>query len=130
MLDLDYFKKLNDKFSHAIGDKILIMVAQCIRDNSREVDSIARWGGEEFALLLPNTSLEDALALAERLRCAISELDCRALVGELELTGSLGLAQAREGEGAEDLLHRADDVLYRAKDEGRNRVCVACSDNQ
>jgi diguanylate cyclase (GGDEF)-like protein len=130
LLDLDYFKKVNDKFSHAIGDKILIMVAQCIRDNSREVDSIARWGGEEFALLLPNTSLEEALALAERLRCAISKLDCRELVGELTLTGSLGLAQAVEGEGAEELLHRADNALYRAKDEGRNRVCIAPSDHQ
>lgn len=130
LLDLDYFKKVNDKFSHAIGDKVLIMVAQCIRDNSREVDTIARWGGEEFALLLPNTSLQDALALAERLRVAISQLDCGSMLNDFILTGSIGLAQARDHEGAEELLHRADNALYRAKDEGRNRVCVASSDNQ
>ncbi|WP_168171558.1 diguanylate cyclase [Lacimicrobium sp. SS2-24] len=127
LLDLDYFKKVNDKFSHAVGDKILVKVAQCIRDNSREEDRLARWGGEEFALLLPNTDMQDARALAERLRHAISVLDCSALIGNISLTGSIGLAQAHESEETEALLHRADNALYQAKDEGRNRVCEAPS---
>ncbi|GGD59084.1 ligand-binding sensor domain-containing diguanylate cyclase [Lacimicrobium alkaliphilum] len=130
LLDLDFFKRVNDQFSHAIGDKVLTLVAQSIRENSREIDTLARWGGEEFALLLPNTCLEDALALAERLRQSISQLDCRLLLGDFSLTGSLGLAEAKEGENAEALLHRADNALYRAKEEGRNRVCVATTDNR
>ncbi len=124
LIDIDHFKQINDRHSHAAGDTALKAVADCLRQASREIDSVARWGGEEFALLLPGTTLDDASGVAERLRTAIEAIDGDHIAPGLRLTASIGLA-ADTGHGHHDrLVSRADAVLYRAKQEGRNRVRV------
>jgi diguanylate cyclase (GGDEF)-like protein len=117
-LDVDHFKRINDQGGHQLGDTVLREVAQCCRDALRETDLAARIGGEEFALLLPGSDLEQAQQLAERLRRAIAELQLPATV-----TVSIGCAELTLAMASIDaLLARADEALYAAKDAGRNRV--------
>ncbi|MBU0676186.1 MAG: sensor domain-containing diguanylate cyclase [Proteobacteria bacterium] len=115
MLDIDYFKKYNDTHGHAAGDKLLVKVAKAITNSTRITDHPpARYGGEEFLILLPATELEGAMIPMERLRQTIEE--------ELEITISIGLAQYRRGSNRDELVKAADSALYRAKENGRNRV--------
>lgn len=126
MLDVDHFKRINDCYGHAAGDAVLCAVSATLKEHAREVDRVARFGGEEFCLLLPQTLHEGAMLAAERLRQAVSQTSV-AWNGELiKVTISTGLAtsQGRE-EPLSALLHRADEALYRAKAEGRNRVVCA-----
>lgn len=122
--DVDHFKQINDSLGHAAGDEVLCQVAQSCRAALRnEVDWLARFGGEEFLIVLPETGLEAAVAIAERLRQAIAATPVAAGGGEtVPLTASFGAAQYRLGESVQDLLARADERLYQAKTEGRNRV--------
>jgi diguanylate cyclase (GGDEF)-like protein/putative nucleotidyltransferase with HDIG domain len=118
--DLDRFKDVNDRSGHHVGDAALQRVARLLEEGKRHLDTAARVGGEEFALILPDTSYEGAFTLAERLRCAIREEFTRDPVG---LTISLGLATfPHHGETAASLLRAADEALYAAKDSGRNRT--------
>lgn len=120
MIDIDKFKSINDTYGHSAGDRILKICADTMRSQARTEDIVARWGGEEFIILLPYTNLEGAAVVAERIRIALAS-DC--LVGSsIPVTASFGLAELKEGEDTEALLRRADRALYRAKDEGRNRV--------
>ncbi len=124
--DLDDFKRVNDRFGHPIGDELLQSFADALREHVRDIDIPARLGGEEFAVLLPETSLHGACAVAERLQqfLATSPL----LVGksgDIRTTASFGVAQLVEGEPADALLRRADAALYRAKAEGKNQVVAA-----
>ena len=127
MIDIDYFKRVNDTFGHAAGDKVLKTVAETLRVTSRCADMAFRYGGEEFVLLLNKTDLAGARIIAERLRSTIAGLSCIYENSEIPITISIGIAEVREGETRDNLLKRADDALYKAKHSGRNQVQVATS---
>lgn len=126
VFDLDHFKKINDRYGHAAGDRVLQVVAQACNAALRATDTLGRIGGEEFAISLPNTSLDDGCALAERIRLAVSALQV-ALAGRLyvQVTLSLGVVQWQPGiQNLETLLAAADTLLYQAKAQGRNQYCA------
>ncbi len=125
MLDLDHFKRINDEYGHAMGDSSLVATAGLLAQQCRKGDLLARWGGEEFLLLLPQTPLQDALGLAERLRQAIANVTLEHPAGRLELSASLGVASQEQQTDLEQLIKTADARLYAAKHAGRNRVCGA-----
>jgi len=120
VLDLDHFKKINDTYGHMIGDEVLIGLSTLIKNQIRSHDLFARWGGEEFALLLPDTDIEGARVLAENLRKMIEE---HRFSMNISLTCSFGLASLKE-ETDTCLFRQADEALYRAKLNGRNRVVI------
>ena len=123
LLDIDHFKRVNDRYGHASGDRILSGVAAVVLRSLRKYDSAYRYGGEEIAVLLPNTKLEQATKIAERVRTRIQERVFTADNRErLHITVSLGVAQFNEGDDSHSLFGRADKHLYRAKRGGRNRV--------
>ena len=122
-LDVDRFKQINDTHGHGCGDEVLIAVANILARSARDGDVLARWGGEEFILLLPETNLDAAITLAERLRVVISEMRLHCQGKEISFTASFGVAQrTAECESMEAIISIADDFLYQAKREGRNRV--------
>jgi diguanylate cyclase (GGDEF)-like protein len=126
ILDIDHFKRINDRLGHAAGDAVLCAVAQTLQAHAREVDRVARFGGEEFCVLLPHTLHDGALLAAERLREAINQISIPWNDEVITVTISTGVATAdNPEEDLEALLQRADQALYRAKDEGRNRVVAA-----
>jgi diguanylate cyclase (GGDEF)-like protein len=122
MLDLDRFKGINDRFSHAVGDEVLRVVARILRDHTRGVDVVARYGGEEFCLVLVETRKDDAIRLCDRLRELVAGYDWSTIHPDLVVTTSVGLAGIDEVETPDDLLGIADARLYTAKHAGRNRV--------
>ncbi|MGA7800627.1 MAG: GGDEF domain-containing protein [Gammaproteobacteria bacterium] len=126
MVDVDHFKHYNDRHGHLAGDHALIAVANTIRSHLRTGDDAARFGGEEFVVLLPDTPLDDALAIAERLRKAVSRKRIARSNGPSlpPITVSVGVANCADADTAEGLLAAADAALYRAKNAGRNRVCA------
>lgn len=126
LADVDHFKRINDQLGHVTGDRVLTAVARALAEGVRSHDSVGRFGGEEFVVLLPETSLDEAMAVAERLRAAVAALALPDLEG-LEVRMSLGVAEARGvgSAGADPLLAAADDALYRAKRTGRDRVVAA-----
>jgi len=121
LLDLDHFKEYNDRWEdHQMGDAVLRQLAELLQRNTRDADVVARYGGDEFAIILPETTLQQAALQAERIRAAVEEhrfMD--------RFTVSLGVAALKGGERAEELIRRADKALYQAKGEGGNRVCLA-----
>lgn len=121
MVDLDYFKRINDDFGHLKGDEVLRATAQCISGRSREADVAGRWGGEEFVLLLPETDEQASLEVAERIRSAIAEHDYG--VGR-SVTASLGVTTAGARDSLESIQNRVDQALYSAKKNGRNQVVL------
>ena len=125
MMDIDRFKEINDRFSHVVGDNVLRTLATMIRTHCREIDVSARFGGDEFVVCLIGTSLEAAQSTLERLRSFVETHDWAAIKPELVVTVSVGVTQIRPGDDTAGLLARADTAMYRAKAEGRNRVCVA-----
>jgi len=126
MIDLDYFKDVNDTFGHSFGDFVLQRFAQLLKDAVRETDILARYGGEEFALLLPHTSLEGALVVAEKFRKKAEEFVYEDEGHSKRVTASIGVASYRthHPSTASDLVNFADQALYRAKAEGRNQVKI------
>ncbi len=127
MADIDHFKRINDTCGHQQGDVVLKAVAEALTDELREYDLAARFGGEEFALLLPGTELPQATAAAERIRKRVARLKFEGCLKEIGLTISLGVAAGPRQDIREidDLVRLADDALYAAKREGRNRVVIA-----
>lgn len=126
LIDLDHFKRVNDRHGHAAGDRALQAAAQAALSGLRQSDLLARWGGEEFVLMLTDTRLADAPPILERLRQRVAELRLTGDEGApFQLTVSIGYAQQRAGESPANTLQRADSALYRAKHEGRNRVAAA-----
>ena len=123
VLDIDRFKQINDTFGHETGDLILQHFVQRIKELIRNNDILARIGGEEFALLLPNTSIEGARTLAEKIVNEIAVLDLSTVAPELKMTVSIGIAVYRKEISAKTLLREADKHLYEAKHAGRNRFC-------
>ena len=125
MLDLDHFKRINDGYGHLAGDKVLKIIANVLRKRLRPNDFIARFGGEEFVLLMPDSSLSDALAVGEVLRAAIAACPFHFKGEPVTITVSMGVAQLQPSERSELALKRADEALYRAKAAGRNQVQAA-----
>jgi diguanylate cyclase (GGDEF)-like protein len=126
MLDIDHFKTVNDTYGHSTGDAVLREVAHCIGETVRTSDIVFRYGGEEFLILLANTSLSGAMQLAERIRVSMEHR--MHLPGDgvtLKVTASFGVASLEPNESKEHLLTRADKALYQAKGTGRNKVCSA-----
>lgn len=121
MLDIDHFKQINDTHGHDVGDQALICVSRRLREHMRSSDTLGRWGGEEFVVVAPNTDLEQAARLAERLRLVLLENSSQ----EFALTASFGVAVYRHDDTPDSLVKRADQALYRAKDRGRNCVELA-----
>ncbi|SDY54371.1 GGDEF domain-containing protein [Pseudomonas sp. NFIX28] len=122
MLDLDHFKRINDNYGHLAGDKVLKIIAGVLRKRLRGSDFIARFGGEEFVLLIPNTSLPVGMRLVETLRAAIEACPFHFKGERVTITMSIGMSAFKSGERSELVLKRADQALYRAKEAGRNRV--------
>ncbi|ALH99894.1 diguanylate cyclase [Pseudomonas sp. FW306-02-F02-AA] len=125
MLDIDHFKQINDNYGHSAGDDVLKAVATLIKDQLRNVDMVFRFGGEEFLILLSNTSRDAAAMIGERLRYAAQAGEYSADGTLIGLTVSLGCSTLLPGESADSLLRRADSALYVAKREGRNRLAMA-----
>ncbi|MDG4867442.1 diguanylate cyclase [Guyparkeria sp. 1SP6A2] len=119
MYDLDHFKRINDSFGHSAGDEVLRTVSEIARQTVRETDLVGRWGGEEFMVLLPQTPLAEAAVLAERLRQAVDDHDFPSV---RHVTASFGVAGFRPEDALDSLVLRVDKALYRAKENGRNRV--------
>ncbi|MDZ7862255.1 GGDEF domain-containing protein [Acidovorax sp.] len=119
MLDIDHFKTINDTFGHLEGDTMLLKVAQVVSGACRQTDSVGRYGGEEFLIVLPETNITDAKDLAERIRLAMK--DCPTKTGDA-LTCSIGVATLTESQEILELIKVADDRVYAAKAQGRNRV--------
>lgn len=123
MFDVDRFKQINDELGHEAGDKVLKRLADELRRSVRESDSLARWGGEEFTLMLPDCGMQDAGRMAEQLRGRVLGIDFGPDIDQLTI--SLGVTAHRDNESSRELLRRADDALYSAKQKGRNRVVTA-----
>jgi len=121
IVDIDHFKIFNDTYGHLIGDEVLIMIADYLNTNVRDTDVFARWGGEEFVILFPQTTKEKAQLVCEKLRVGISCLEHK-IAGNV--TASFGVTQYKENDVLSTLFKRADDSLYKAKESGRNRVCI------
>ncbi|BFO56919.1 MULTISPECIES: GGDEF domain-containing protein [Comamonadaceae] len=123
--DIDHFKRINDTHGHEAGDQVLMHVAELLARSSRARDLLARWGGEEFLLVMPTCGLADAQALAERMRATVAERPARYRAHAIPASLSLGVAQLRSGESLEAAIARADGALYASKHAGRNRVTAA-----
>lgn len=127
LLDLDHFKHINDNFGHDMGDQVLIQVAECLQQHIREQDMIGRFGGEEFILLLPNTSTEQARQVAERCRHALTELS---FVTEQQqpfsISASFGISSSQNASEPQQIIRQADQALYAVKTAGRNQVQIYC----
>jgi diguanylate cyclase (GGDEF)-like protein len=121
LLDIDFFKRINDTYGHSTGDTVLREFAQTVQRQIRDIDSFGRYGGEEFLLMMPETTINEALTLAERVRASIEKMGFGALP-DLATTVSIGVAQFRMGESIAQTVARADEALYLAKSGGRNRV--------
>lgn len=121
MVDIDYFKEFNDSYGHHVGDEILKKIVSIVKGKIRKHDILARYGGDEFMLICPETELQDAEVLAERLNQAIDSYNCE---HDNDLSCSFGVAEFKTAQDNQDsLIKRVDQALYRAKEEGRNRVC-------
>lgn len=125
MADIDHFKDYNDRYGHLVGDAILREISRAIKENIRQIDLVGRYGGEEFSVILTETNKEEAELAAERIRQAIERRKVRVYDEDLQVTISIGVAIfPSDGSGAQALIEKADEALYRAKQTGRNRVCI------
>jgi len=123
MTDIDYFKKVNDTYGHEVGDMVLKSVSKALAASIRQnIEFAGRYGGEEFAVVLPETDLEQAKTVAERLRYTIENLQAIESYPDLHITISIGIAEMQEEDSVEKMFKRADEMLYKAKGNGRNRV--------
>jgi len=121
MVDIDKFKNINDTFGHKAGDNALMLISQVIKNSMRSTDTVARWGGEEFIMLIVNTDKEEVLGIAEKLRKSIAEMTPE---DTDSITASFGITFFNEGDNEEAFVSRADKALYKAKENGRNRIDV------
>jgi diguanylate cyclase (GGDEF)-like protein len=124
LLDIDYFKAVNDTYGHSAGDNILKQVAGIIQDNIRASDGLVRIGGEEFVVLVPETTTKECLQIAERIRTAVSNAHFTHRGKHIPITISAGVAKYARSSAAH-FIHQADQALYQAKAQGRNQVVVA-----
>jgi len=125
MLDIDFFKEVNDTYGHDFGDKVLIAIAKECKKKIRQTDFLARFGGEEFCFLFPETSLNGAALIAERIRYAISQLEFVGEKNSFSVTVSIGISKLLDSnDNIENMLKRSDNCLYKAKEAGRNSVVL------
>lgn len=127
MLDIDFFKKINDTYGHLLGDKVICAVANTLKSRVKGQDAVARLGGEEFAVLLPETNLAGAFAVAEQIRLSIENGKIRRLDNNEQIGGitiSIGIASHSKGSNLAELLDQADKALYASKQNGRNRISI------
>ncbi len=124
MIDVDHFKHVNDTYGHKAGDKALVLIADQLRNHLRESDFLARFGGEEFVVLMPETDLESAVVAAEKLRAAVEKCQFHYQNTQVSITFSAGLAQLCKNDNPESLFQRADEAMYRAKEAGRNQCLI------
>lgn len=125
MMDIDYFKSVNDSYGHHAGDHYLVELAKVLREEVRLVDFVGRWGGEEFIILLPKTNTEQAKDLAERLRYAIEVMQIESGRGLISRTVSIGIASLQSGKmDVDEIIRHADEAMYRAKQEGGNKITI------
>ena len=130
MVDIDHFKRINDTYGHLVGDQVLIAVSKVILACLRPTDMPVRYGGEEFTIFLPGTSVENAKIVGERLRAAVEALPISLPNGDkLTVTVSVGFTERQNEDTVEAIIKRADDALYFAKESGRNRVCLNLGDD-
>ncbi|GAA5314808.1 MAG: hypothetical protein AseanaTS_00120 [Candidatus Pelagadaptatus aseana] len=126
LIDLDHFKRVNDQYGHAVGDEVLVAVSSLLKNMTRNTDVLARIGGEEFAILLPQTSMEDAFTQGERLRHATQQLSIQSDTHTVSITLSLGIADRNSDiKSFDDLFNLADIALYQAKHRGRNQLVIS-----
>jgi two-component system cell cycle response regulator len=127
LLDVDHFKRVNDTHGHQAGDEVLVAVSQRLIDATRATDCAIRWGGEEFLVMFPETSLEEAAVIVERFRAHLGTEPVSVLDGvlRLDITASGGVSELEPGDTLESLVARADGALYRAKETGRNRLLLS-----
>ena len=128
MLDIDKFKNINDTFGHHVGDDVIISLANVLKEFSRESDVACRFGGEEFLILLPETAIDGAFSIGEKIRKHVEELVIEfGKKQTLQFTISVGVSEVdfEREKNIEQTIHRADDALYAAKESGRNKVCKA-----
>ncbi|MGJ8681383.1 sensor domain-containing diguanylate cyclase [Paraglaciecola sp.] len=123
LIDYDHFKEINDNYGHDVGDLVLMTGADLIKNVMREQDKLARWGGEEFLILLPGTTIEGATAIGEKLRLAINEKPIGQPLG-IKVSITAGIAQVNISDSFDTMFKRADDALYKGKKSGRNQICV------
>jgi len=121
MVDIDHFKNINDTYGHNVGDKVLIAISKTLREYSRNVDIVGRWGGEEFVILIPTANIENCEKIANKMRLTIKELK---VLDGLEVTASFGITQIKLGDTLEVAVKRADEALYEAKDSGRDNIKI------
>ncbi len=124
VLDCDYFKKVNDEYGHLVGDHVIAEIAQLIRANIRSSDHLARWGGEEFVILLPSSSYSGAMKRAEAIRAAVENHVFTVSEQSFRKSVSIGIAEWDRSESNNALFVRADQALLQAKQSGRNRVAI------
>ena len=124
MCDIDYFKKINDKYGHDGGDQCLISLSQLLHQQLRTQDAISRWGGEEFLIMLPETNQRQALAVADKLRQSVAQTPFHYRNQRIALAITAGVAEFDTRSGLESSIERADRALYQGKQDGRNR-CIA-----
>ena len=122
LLDIDKFKNVNDTYGHDVGDATLVTIANVLTKNIRQADVVGRWGGEEFLVVCPETSIEGALNLGEKLRSIIEKTNFNTIGN---ITCSFGVAEIYANETVKDIIKRADVALYNAKEKGRNCVVKA-----
>ena len=125
MLDIDFFKSVNDQYGHAVGDQVLCYFADTLQAGIRGIDVIGRLGGEEFGVILPDTAERNAVIVAERLRSMVENQEVNVVGGTLRISASIGVAQLKAGEAGYQLIARADSAMYFAKQNGRNRIEIA-----
>ncbi len=125
LLDIDHFKQVNDRFGHGVGDRVLARVSELLRERVRRTDTVARWGGEEFAMILPGTDTDGAAGFAQKVLDGLSVIETP---DGVPLSASLGAVSLRKDETASELVKRADRLMYRAKQSGRARVEVEADD--
>jgi diguanylate cyclase (GGDEF)-like protein len=125
LMDIDHFKQINDAHGHPCGDQVLVEFSKVCTENIREFDVFARFGGEEFILLMPEADLDQAFQVSERLRLSVAERSIHCDEGNISITASLGIATlGGEHDTLEQIIQRADQALYRAKQAGRNRSVI------
>ena len=123
-MDIDYLKRVNDLFGHDVGDRILRIVATTIINGTRSSDIVSRWGGEEFMVLIPHVDAKQLKDVAEKIRLLVEKSSISVEGKNIEVTISIGVTRARTDDTAETLMKRADELMYKSKSEGRNRLSV------
>jgi len=122
MFDIDFFKNINDTYGHIVGDEILRNLSLLIKENIREIDLLGRYGGEEFLIILPDTNLQSANIMAERILNLVRGYEFKTSKVNLKLTVSIGIAEYKQGETIDNFIERVDKKLYEAKNNGRNCI--------